>query len=176
MTSVATTTKFANPVASGCATQPLCAHGKTTTGKANFTAHALPRDTHVHHAQVQAAQLDAVVFTLTTVRSHDQYNTTIYGPDDRYRSVCGQRRVVFINAADLKKIGMQAGDRVDITSLYVAACDNSMQRRCAENFLLVEYNIPRGCLTSYYPETNTLIPFCPALPSTPTHPPPNQYP
>jgi anaerobic selenocysteine-containing dehydrogenase len=108
-------------------------------------------------------QRDVRVFTLTTLRSHDQYNTTIYGHDDRYRGVYGHRRVVFINADDLKDVGMKAGDWVDITSLYVGEGagegGSDVQQRQAERFLLVAYDIPRGCLASYYPETNPLVPL-----------------
>ncbi len=127
----------------------------TASGKAEFRCHAVPTDTSVHRARRrQQQQKDSVVFALATVRSHDQYNTTIYGMDDRYRGVWGHRRVVFINAEDLRQIGMKAGDWVDITSLY-----DDGQSRHAERFLLVEYDIPRGCLASYYPETNPLVPL-----------------
>jgi molybdopterin-dependent oxidoreductase alpha subunit len=127
---------------------------KTAAGKAMFSVHDVPRDTHVHRARRSPAQRDAVVLTLATIRSHDQYNTTIYGMDDRYRGVYGQRRVVFINGDDLKAIGMKAGDWVDITSVYH---DDDVRK--AEKFLLVEYDIPRGCVASYYPETNPLVPL-----------------
>lgn len=128
----------------------------TPTGKANFIPFKLPSDTHLHQAQRQAQRQarDAVVFTLATVRSHDQYNTTIYGMDDRYRGVWGHRRVVFIHREDLKAIGMKAGDWVDITSLW-----SDGQQRRAEKFVLIEYDIPRGCLASYFPETNALVPL-----------------
>jgi anaerobic selenocysteine-containing dehydrogenase len=115
----------------------------------------VPRDTAVHRARKQT---DAVVLTLATVRSHDQYNTTIYGMDDRYRGVYGHRRVVFINRDDLKEIGMKAGDWVDISSVYFGDA-GSDERRTADKFLLVEYDIPRGCIASYYPETNALVPL-----------------
>jgi molybdopterin-dependent oxidoreductase alpha subunit len=124
----------------------------TASGRAEFRRHAVPTDTSIHRARQQ--QLDTVVFALATVRSHDQYNTTIYGMDDRYRGVYGHRRVVFINAEDLRQIGMKAGDWVDITSLY-----GDGKSRRSERFLLVEYDIPRGCLASYYPETNPLVPL-----------------
>ena len=127
----------------------------TESNKAQFSAHPVPRDTAVHRARKQT---DAVVLTLATVRSHDQYNTTIYGMDDRYRGVYGHRRVVFINRDDLKEIGMKAGDWVDITSVYFGD-DGNDERRTAEKFLLVEYDIPRGCIASYYPETNSLVPL-----------------
>ncbi|NKI96988.1 FdhF/YdeP family oxidoreductase [Rhizobacter sp. SG703] len=127
----------------------------TASHKAEFSAHPVPRDTAVHRARKQT---DAVVLTLATVRSHDQYNTTIYGMDDRYRGVYGHRRVVFIHRDDLKDIGMKAGDWVDITSVYFGD-DGNDERRTAEKFLLVEYDIPRGCIASYYPETNALVPL-----------------
>ena len=130
----------------------------TASGKAEFRAHAVPTDTSVHRARASVKstgkQTDTVVFALATVRSHGQYNTTIYGMDDRYRGVYGHRRVVFINADDLRQIGMKAGDWVDITSLY-----DDGESRSAKRFLLVAYDIPRGCLASYYPETNGLIPL-----------------
>jgi molybdopterin-dependent oxidoreductase alpha subunit len=133
----------------------------TASGKAQFSTHALPTDLAVD--RVAERHRDVRVFTLTTLRSHDQYNTTIYGHDDRYRGVHGHRRVVFINADDLRDLGMQAGDWVDITSLYVGEAGGAeggeVQQRRAERFLLVAYDIPRGCLASYYPETNPLVPL-----------------
>ncbi|MCE4554183.1 FdhF/YdeP family oxidoreductase [Roseateles cellulosilyticus] len=129
----------------------------TPGGRAQFTTHALPTDNAI--ARVAERQRDVRVFTLTTLRSHDQYNTTIYGLDDRYRGVYGHRRVVFIHADDLKDLGLQAGEWVDITSLYVAEGGTEVQQRRAERFLLVAYDIPRGCLASYYPETNPLVPL-----------------
>src|SRR5580698_4943873 len=92
--------------------------------------------------------------SILTPRSHDQYNTTIYGPDDRYRGVYGQRRVVFINRADLEMFGFANGDWIDMTSVW----DDGIERR-ADGFMLVEYDIPRGCLGAYYPETNPLVPL-----------------
>jgi len=126
----------------------------TPSGKANFSTHAVPRDTFVHRAKASEKHRDTVVLTLATVRSHDQYNTTVYGMDDRYRGVYGQRRVVFINDEDLRDIGLKDGDWVDITSLYA----DGVERR-AEKFRLVSYDIPRGNIASYYPETNPLVPL-----------------
>lgn len=123
----------------------------TPAGKAAFVTHAIPIDLPAHRAR---ATSDAPVFTLTTVRSHDQYNTTIYGLDDRYRGVFGERRVLFANAADIALLAMKAGDWIDLESL----CDDGVQRR-ARRFMLVEYDIPRGCLAAYYPETNALVPL-----------------
>jgi len=129
----------------------------TASGKAQFSTYALPTDLAVERAAER--HRDQRVFTLTTLRSHDQYNTTIYGLDDRYRGVHGHRRVVFIHADDIRDLGMQAGDWVDITSLYIDAQGDDVQQRRAERFLLVAYDIPRGCLASYYPETNPLVPL-----------------
>lgn len=133
----------------------------TASGKAEFSTHAMPTDLAVERMAERHRKdgKNGRVFTLTTLRSHDQYNTTIYGPDDRYRGVYGHRRVVFINAADLKDLGLKAGDWVDITSLYCSETDTYVQQRRADRFLLVEYDIPRGCLASYYPETNPLVPL-----------------
>ncbi|WP_420225260.1 FdhF/YdeP family oxidoreductase [Pigmentiphaga litoralis] len=123
----------------------------TPTGKANFFAQPIPRDLPIHQARQHT---DDLVFNLATVRSHDQYNTTIYGMNDRYRGVYGHRRVVFIHGDDIRALGMKAGDWVDLTSI-----DTEGRKRRADRFLLVEYAIPRGCIASYYPETNGLVPL-----------------
>ncbi len=124
----------------------------TPTGKANFIVAGIPADNPIHRAR--RARVGQPVFTLATTRSHDQYNTTIYGLDDRYRGVFGERRVLFINADDIAALGMKHGDWVDLESL----CDDGV-RRTAMRFMLVEYDIPRGCLAAYYPETNPLVPL-----------------
>ncbi len=124
---------------------------KTASGRAEFKTHPIPR----HEAREFAERkYGDRALTLMTTRSHDQYNTTIYGMDDRYRGVFGQRRVVFANKADIKRLGFKAGDWVDMKSVW---SDGSERR--ADRFLLVEYEIPQGCLGSYYPETNPLIPL-----------------
>ncbi|MGJ7483950.1 FdhF/YdeP family oxidoreductase [Variovorax sp. LT2P21] len=131
----------------------------TPTKKANFVAHGVPRDTPSHRARARfAGKGDTVVFTLLTTRSHDQYNTTIYGHDDRYRGVFGQRRVVFIHEADIRALGMKDGDWVDIQTVWEDAGDGNQVRR-ADRFKLVAYDIPRGNLAAYYPETNPLVPL-----------------
>ena len=122
---------------------------RTASGRAEFHAHAVPQDTPLHRARKQT---DAPVLALATLRSHDQYNTTIYGFDDRYRGVYGQRRVLFIGAKDLAALGLRAGERVDIESVFEAGV-----RRRVDDFLLVEYDIPEGCVAAYYPETNPLV-------------------
>jgi anaerobic selenocysteine-containing dehydrogenase len=124
----------------------------TDTGKANFYTHAIPCDTPVHRARRRVK--DAIVFTLQTTRSHDQYNTTIYGHDDRYRGVFGQRRVLFINREDIRALGFKDGDWVDILTVW----DDGQERR-ADRFRLVAYDIPRGNIAAYYPETNPLVPL-----------------
>ncbi len=123
----------------------------TPTGKANFVAHPLPTDTPIQRARALHGEK---LLTLMTTRSHDQYNTTIYGLDDRYRGVFGQRRVVFANQDDLAMLGFEAGDWVDLETVW----HDGIERR-ADGFLLVEYDIPRGCLGAYYPETNPLVPL-----------------
>ncbi|GCE44268.1 Putative formate dehydrogenase oxidoreductase protein [Rhodococcus wratislaviensis] len=95
---------------------------------------------------------------LQTMRSHDQYNTTIYGLDDRYRGVKGGRRVLFISAQDLESFGYAAGDRVDLISEWTTA-DGGVEERRAEDFRLVPYPTPQGNVAAYYPETNPLIPL-----------------
>jgi molybdopterin-dependent oxidoreductase alpha subunit len=125
---------------------------ETATKKATFYTHAVPQDTPSHRAR--ARMRDTLVFTLLTTRSHDQYNTTIYGYDDRYRGVFGQRRVVFIHKDDIKALGMKDGDWIDIKTVW----DDGQERR-ADRFKLVAYNIPRGNLAAYYPETNPLVPL-----------------
>lgn len=125
---------------------------ETPAGKATFFTHAVPQDTPSHRARARVR--DAVVFTLLTTRSHDQYNTTIYGHDDRYRGVFGQRRVVFIHAEDIRALGLKDGDWVDIQTVW----DDGQVRR-ADRFRLVAYDIPRGNLAAYYPETNPLVPL-----------------
>ncbi|MDR7191361.1 FdhF/YdeP family oxidoreductase [Luteimonas terrae] len=121
-------------------------------GKAVFFACPVPTDNPIHRARRMHGTQP--VFTLATTRSHDQYNTTIYGLDDRYRGVFGERRVLFAHADDIAALGMKAGDWVDLESI----CEDGVRRQ-APRFLLVEYNIPRGCLAAYYPETNPLVPL-----------------
>jgi len=121
---------------------------RTQTGRANFIV--APRDRR------PLARPDAEgVLVLATVRSHDQYNTTIYGKDDRYRGVTGRRDVVFVNAADLAERGLEHGDLVDIEA--VAAQDHMAQSRILRGFVAVAHDIARGAAAAYYPEANALI-------------------
>jgi molybdopterin-dependent oxidoreductase alpha subunit len=124
---------------------------RTASGKAQFIAQAISTDTPLHRARARHGDR---LLVLMTMRSHDQYNTTIYGQDDRYRGVYGMRRVVFIHRDDLARLGFANGQLVDLTSVW----DDEVVRR-AERFVLVEYDIPRGCLGAYYPETNSLVPL-----------------
>ena len=91
---------------------------------------------------------------LQTLRSHDQYNTTIYGLDDRYRGVYGERKVLFAHPDDLAEIRNRIGERVDIVGLHA----DGVTRR-AEDFRLVPFDMPRGAVAGYYPELNVLVPL-----------------
>src|SRR5678816_1568030 len=88
-----------------------------------------------------------------TVRSHDQFNTTIYGLDDRYRGVLNERRVVFMNEKDIEKEGLRSGERVDLVNNHDGI------ERVARQFIVVQYNIPEKCTATYFPETNVLVPI-----------------
>ncbi len=90
---------------------------------------------------------------LTTIRSHDQFNTTIYGNSDRYRGIDGGRRVIFMNEADIAERFLAAGDLVDITSYF----DDG--ERQVQGFAVVPYEIPKGCTAAYFPEANPLVPL-----------------
>ena len=120
----------------------------TLNNKAQFSNARLPESLFPQLGDVE------VPFTLQTLRSHDQYNTTIYGLDDRYRGVYGQREVLFIHPDDMAGLGFAAGDDVDIETLW-----NDGITRKVFNFKLVPYNIPKGNLAAYYPETNPLVPL-----------------
>ena len=91
---------------------------------------------------------------LQTLRSHDQFNTTIYGLDDRYRGIKGGRRVVFVHPEDIAALGLEDGSLVDLVSEW---SDGSERR--APQFRVVPYDQPRGCAAAYYPETNPLVPL-----------------
>jgi molybdopterin-dependent oxidoreductase alpha subunit len=118
----------------------------TPSGKAHFLVYDglnedLPND-------------DVEALWLTTIRSHDQYNTTIYSNSDRYRGVYGQRDVVFLNKSELEKRGLEDGDRVDLITLST----DGFERR-VRNFRVIGYSFPNGCCAAYYPETNPLVPL-----------------
>ncbi|MGQ3277705.1 MAG: molybdopterin dinucleotide binding domain-containing protein, partial [Shinella sp.] len=121
----------------------------TPAGKATFFSGTLPHET-VH----QRAKRGGGRFALQTFRSHDQYNTTVYGLDDRYRGVYGERQVIFIHPEDLKAMGAEAGERVDVVGDH----DDGIERLAAD-FRFVPYDIPRGSIAGYYPELNVLVPL-----------------
>jgi len=114
---------------------------RTSTGRANFISNVLPR------LSVQPGHL-----RLMTLRSHNQYNTTIYDSGDRYRGITGERRVLFLNAEDMRELGLTEKSTVTIRS---HAADGRDRR--APKFRPVAYSIPKGCAAAYYPETNVLI-------------------
>jgi anaerobic selenocysteine-containing dehydrogenase len=87
-----------------------------------------------------------------TIRSHDQYNTTVYSHDDRYRGVAGDRRVVFLNREDMTARGLCEGERVEITSHW------REETRALSGFAVRAYDLPRGCAAAYFPEANPLVP------------------
>lgn len=114
----------------------------TPSGKAHFFCHDLPE-----------RDLQDGRYILMTVRSHDQYNTTIYGMDDRYRGIYNARRVVMMNIEDMREIGVSAGQEIDLTSHWE---DRKIH---SEKWKVVPYDIPRGNLCSYFPEANVLVPL-----------------
>ncbi|WP_165855783.1 FdhF/YdeP family oxidoreductase [Marinobacter sp. JSM 1782161] len=124
---------------------------KTPGGRAVFSPNALPDD--LLHDRIKATGQTPDVI-LQTLRSHDQYNTTIYGLNDRYRGVSGQRRVLFMNEDDIRRLGLEAGERVDITSLW-----EDGRRRSVGGFKVLAYDVPAGQAAAYYPETNPLVPL-----------------
>ncbi len=113
----------------------------TPEGKARFTVHPLSR------IELAPGQL-----LMMTIRSHDQYNTTLYGLDDRYRGIRAGRRVVLMHPEDIRAQGLSEGQAVDLTSHFQG------QTRVARHFVVVPYRIPRGCAATYFPETNVLVP------------------
>jgi molybdopterin-dependent oxidoreductase alpha subunit len=119
---------------------------KTKTGKANFVV-----------SKIEPTPLGPGQFLMTTLRSHDQYNTTIYGLDDRYRGIFHGRRVLLMNPDDMQENGWKAGELLDITSHF--RNDGRHELRRAARFVLVPYEIPRRCVATYFPEANVLVPI-----------------
>jgi len=119
-------------------------HGvfETATGKANFNV-----------AEATAPQPGPGEYLMMTIRSHDQFNTTIYSLEDRYRGVHNERRVVFMNIQDIIEAGFSSGEVVDIHN------DHGGRERVARTFVLVAYDIPRRCIATYFPEANVLVPI-----------------
>ena len=114
----------------------------TTNSKANFT---------VTELVVEPLEKDELL--MMTIRSHDQFNTTIYGLDDRYRGIYNERRVVFMNPTDILRGGFEIGEVVDLYNNY------GDKERSVKGFIIVAYDIPERCAATYYPETNVLVPI-----------------
>ncbi|TVR89706.1 MAG: hypothetical protein EA411_01805 [Saprospirales bacterium] len=114
----------------------------TPNGKANFSINPLP--------ELKAEEEE---FIMMTVRTHDQFNTTIYGLDDRYRGIYNERRVVLINPEDMKRLALRNRDEITLVSNYKGV------RRTAKKFITIPYDIPRGCIATYFPEANSLVPY-----------------
>jgi anaerobic selenocysteine-containing dehydrogenase len=115
---------------------------KLPGGKARITINKLPEH-----------RLEADEFMLMTIRSHDQFNTTIYGMDDRYRGVYNERRIVLMNPQDMVQKSLEKMEVVNLSSIY------DHKTRIAYNFKVLPYKIPRGNLAAYFPETNVLVPY-----------------
>jgi molybdopterin-dependent oxidoreductase alpha subunit len=111
-------------------------------GKAKFTVNEIPDN-----------KLKQGEFHMTTVRTHDQFNTTIYGLNDRYRGIFNERRVILINEEDMKDQTLEKGDVVDLWN------EHNGIKRCAPRFLVVPYSVPQKCTVTYFPETNVLVPI-----------------
>lgn len=116
----------------------------TLSGKARFTVHTLPSLPVTPEGEDPSGR-----YLLMTIRSHDQYNTTIYGLDDRYRGIYGGREVVLMNTEDMAQAGFAGGDWVDISS----------RSGRVQHYRVVPYSIPRQCVATYFPETNCLVPI-----------------
>jgi molybdopterin-dependent oxidoreductase alpha subunit len=114
---------------------------ETATGKANFTVHPIP-----DHA------LEDGEFLMMTIRSHDQFNTTVYSNNDRYRGIKGGRRIVMLNARDIDEMGLEEGQKVDLVN------NHGGRERVAPGFTVVAYDLPRKSAGTYFPEANVLVP------------------
>ena len=102
-------------------------------------------------SEIDPHDLQPGQYLMMTVRSHDQFNTTVYGLDDRYRGVYNGRRVIFMNAEDVSASGLQQGQFVDLTSHFQG------ETRIAKHFMVAPFDIPRGCTATYFPEANVLV-------------------
>ena len=114
----------------------------TKTGKANFSLNK-PSEIELQNNQ----------FLMMTIRTHDQYNTTIYGLDDRYRGILNERRVILMNKNDIKSLNLKKFDLVDLISHF------NQEKRKAKGFLVIPYDIPERCTATYFPEANVLVPL-----------------
>ncbi|WP_286263467.1 FdhF/YdeP family oxidoreductase [Thalassotalea atypica] len=119
------------------------------SGRAEIKTHSLPDDI-VNQSQRELT--NNKIFVLQTLRSHDQYNTTVYGFEDRYRGISGERCVLLMNETDIESLAMSAGQKVDIVALW----PDDIERKVT-NFTLIPYDIPCGNVASYFPEANPLV-------------------
>ncbi len=124
---------------------------RTPNGKANFLSAPIPPDWEQLRARLVAG--GPTEHVMMTIRTHDQFNTTVYGLDDRLRGVFGGRRVVFMHEEDIRAAGLAAGHRVDLVNRHGGV------ERVAPGFLVAPYRIPRGCVATYFPEANVLVPL-----------------
>jgi anaerobic selenocysteine-containing dehydrogenase len=115
---------------------------RTSSQRANFVV-----------APIAPSVLAPDEFVMMTIRTHDQFNTTIYGLDDRYRGVFGGRRVVFMHESDIAEARLQQGQLVDLTNRHGGVT------RVARAFMVAPYRIPRRCVATYFPEANVLVPI-----------------
>ena len=114
----------------------------TDSEKAKFTVHPIPE-----------RPLEDGQFVMMTIRSHDQFNTVVYGLDDRYRGIKNERRVILMNPDDMAEAGIDEGDVLDLTGHF------NGETRVAERFIAVPYPIPNRCTATYFPEGNVLVPI-----------------
>lgn len=121
---------------------------QTKTGKANLISPASLQE------DADMPRQDRDIFLMITLRSNDQFNTTVYGYDDRFRGVHGTRSIVFMNSNDIARLGLAEGQSVTLTT----ASDDGIDRSLS-GLQVVTYNIPAGCIATYYPEANVLIPL-----------------
>ncbi len=114
----------------------------TESGKGQFTINEIP------NLSIRPGH-----YVMMTIRSHDQYNTTIYGLNDRYRGIANERRIILMNENDMNREGFFSKELVDLT------CDSDGIKRVAEKFHVIPFDIPEGCTATYFPETNCLVPI-----------------
>jgi molybdopterin-dependent oxidoreductase alpha subunit len=119
-------------------------------GKFNVTS---SNKAHFNVADIIVPKLADDEYMMMTIRSHDQFNTTIYGLDDRYRGIYNERRVIFMNEKDIAKAGLKANDIVDLFNYHDGV------ERVARNFIVIPFSIPEKCTATYFPETNVLVPI-----------------
>ncbi|MBK1879445.1 FdhF/YdeP family oxidoreductase [Pelagicoccus mobilis] len=115
---------------------------ETASGKANFGV-----------SELDIEKPEPGRMLLMTIRSHDQFNTTVYGLNDRYRGIRGERRIVFMNSEDMNRLDLNAEDEVDVYSYFKG------EERVTRLYQVIPYDIPKSCIAMYFPEANTLVPI-----------------